>query len=90
MKLTIGIINALKSPPVDIKTCNGWGVVQGKLTNILLINPDPIIKWETIPDTVPDKIIGINNIGFNTTGAPNIIGSQIKNVGTATVLPNAL
>lgn len=86
----IGIISALKSPPVDITTCNGCGVVQGKLTKILLINPALIIKYDTNPVIVADNTNGIARIGFKTTGVPNIIGSQIKNVGTITAFPTAL
>ena len=69
----------------------GPGKVQGELATTLLTNPIVVANQAIRPFHIGAIIKGIINIGFNTIGAPKIIGSFIlKIAGTIAVLPNAL
>ena len=70
---------------------NGPGVVQGKFTLKLFIpnTSTKSLKIHTL--TIGANTNGIKNTGFNTSGAPNKIGSFTpKNVGTTDARPIAL
>ena len=69
----------------------GPGVVHGKkmLKLFILSTSTKNLKIHTF--TIGAKINGMKNTGFNTSGAPNKIGSFTpKNVGTTDALPMAL
>lgn len=61
------------------------GNVQGAVTTTLDTKLALIANHETVAITIGATTNGIINIGFNTIGAPNIIGSFILNIAGITV-----
>ena len=82
---------ALQSPPVAKYAPIGPGSVQGAFTDTLDTSPAAVQMYATIAHTNGLIINGIINVGFNTIGAPKIIGSLIlKHAGRNAVLPRFL
>ena len=82
---------ALQSLPQAKNAPIGPGSVQGELATARFTQPRFKAIQAIIALTVGAMMNGIINIGFNTIGAPKIIGSLILKIeGTNAVLPNAL
>lgn len=79
MKLITDKINAFQLQFVLINAAIGPGIVKGSLTIIIGTICVMVAKYETVAVTNGPIINGIPSIGFNTIGAPKIIGSLILN-----------
>lgn len=81
---------ALQSPPVARYAPIGAGSVQGGMIYVGETSPTDVAIYARVPVINGIVTNGMIRIGFNTIGAPKMIGSLILKIpGTILVLPSA-